>query len=356
MSIWQRESAVSQLCAHLRGELERGRWSEKMPGVMRLAEELGVARNTMEVALRELEREGLLVPQGHGKGRRIDLKGATSKGSGVRVAILLGEATERRLDYVIELRHELEQSGHSAFFVSETMNELGMDVGRIARVVEKTEADAWVLLAAAQEVLEWFLVQKVPAVALFGRRRQLRIAAVGPDKSPSYVAATWALLNLGHRHIVLMTRARRRLPKPGAPERAFLKALAAGGITPTSYHLPDWEETADGFNSRLEELFRLTPPTALILDEAPFFFAALRFCALRGLRVPGDVSLVCAEGDPGFDWCQPPVSHIRWESQPLVRRIVTWVWNVSHGKEDMKQTLTPAEFLPGGTISPVGRQ
>ncbi len=352
MSNWQRESAVSQLCAHLRGELEQGRWVGQMPGVIKLADELGVARNTMEAALHELERQGILVPQGHGKGRLINLKEA-HKSSGIRVALMVGESAERGLDYMIELRRELEQSGHSAFFVSERMNELGMDVRRIAKVVEKTGADAWVLLAAGREVLEWFVAQGIPAFAFFGRGEGLPIASVSPDKRTIYAAATWELMNMGHRRIVLMARARRRLPEPGGTERAFLKALAAGGITTTSYNLPHWEESADGFNSRLKELFRVTPPTALILDEAPFFFAALRFCALRGLRVPGDVSLICTDADPGFDFCQPPVSHIRWDSKPLLKRIVRWAGNVNHGRKDLEQTMTPAEFIPGGTIGPV---
>ena len=37
----------------------------------------------------------------------------------------------------------------------------------------------------------------------------------------------------------------------------------------------------------------------------------------------------------------------------MVRRIVRWAANVSRGKHDLRQTLTPAEFVPGGTIGPV---
>lgn len=97
MSNWQRLSTVSQLAVHLRGELAQGRWRGRMPGVIRLAGELGVARNTVEAALRELEREGVLVPQGHGRGRLIDMKGA-DQASGLRVAILPGDAADRGLN------------------------------------------------------------------------------------------------------------------------------------------------------------------------------------------------------------------------------------------------------------------
>jgi len=192
-------------------------------------------------------------------------------------------------------------------------------------------------------------------LALFGRRRQVRIASVGPDKRAALVAAVRALLGLGHRRIVMLTRRMRRLPVPGLYEQAFLDELAAHGIDPGPYHLPDWEESGEGFHEQLARLFQFTPPSALILDEVPFFVATLDFCANRGIRVPEDVSLVSADASPGYDWCRPSVAHIRWDSRPVVRRMLRWAANVSRGKEDRRQTLTTAEFVAGGTIGRVGK-
>ena len=45
---------------------KRGRWRDWMPGVLRLERELGVNRNTLEGALRLLEKEGWLVPAQEG--------------------------------------------------------------------------------------------------------------------------------------------------------------------------------------------------------------------------------------------------------------------------------------------------
>lgn len=149
---------------------------------------------------------------------------------------------------------------------------------------------------------------------------------------------------------MLLTRTPRRIPEPGLVERAFLAALAAHGIPSGSYNLPDWEENALSFHARLDALFRVTPPTALILDEVPFFMAAMHFCASRGIRVTDDVSLVCTDPDPTFDWFVPSVAHIRWEATPLVRRALRWADNISRGKDDRRQTETRAEFIAGGTL------
>jgi LacI family transcriptional regulator len=347
-------SSAGQVAAHLRAELVEGRLRGLMPGVLRLEADLGVNRKAIDAALKQLENEGLLVAQGPGRRRRIVLPDSLAESS-LRVAILLGEAADQAQGYMVELQHELMEAGHVAFFPPIWMVDLGMDARRIARLVRRTEADAWVIVAGSREVLEWFVAQRTPAFALFGRRRGLPLAGVGPDKPPATVAATRALIDLGHRRIVLLVRPRRRLPRPGASEQAFLDELAAHGLLVGDYHLPGWDETPQGFHACLEALFRITPPTALIVDEVPLFTATQQFLARRRLRVPEDVSLISTDADPAFDWCQPTISHIRWDTRPVVRRVVRWAANVARGREDLRQTLTPAEFIPGGTIGPVRR-
>ena len=253
---------------------------------------------------------------------------------------------------MIELLHLLVEAGHLPFHATKTLVELGMDVGRVARLVNRTEADAWVVVAGSREILEWFSRQPKPAFALFGRRGRVSIAAAGPDKAPPFAAATGRLIGLGHRRISLVCRRQRRLPQPGHPERAFLHELVAHGIPTGDFNLPDWEESKKGFAKLLDSLFVATPPTALILDEAFLFNAAFHYLVKRGLRVPQDISLVCTDDDPDFDWCEPSVAHIRWDYRPVVRRVVRWAANVSHGKDDRRQTLTKAEFVEGGTIGP----
>lgn len=92
-----------------------------------------------------------------------------------------------------------------------------------------------------------------------------------------------------------------------------------------------------------------------VLQEAFLFIAAQDFVTRRVMRVPEDVSLVCSDASPAFAWCVPQVSHIRWDSGPVLRRVVRWAGHVARGKEDLRQTMTKAEFVTGGTIGPVKR-
>jgi DNA-binding LacI/PurR family transcriptional regulator len=119
------------------------------------------------------------------------------------------------------------------------------------------------------------------------------------------------------------------------------------------FNLPEWEETPKGFSTLLETLFRLTPPTALIIEESPRLVAAMQFLLERGFKVPEQVSLVSAEYDNTIEWCHPAFAHMRGNSLPIVRRIVRWVTAVQRGNADCKTINFPAKFIPGGTIGPV---
>lgn len=344
-------SASEQAAAHLRAEMERGHWSGMMPGVNKLATELGVNRKTVQAALRQLEHEGLLVGRGQGRKRLIARKRLKAIRP-LRVAILLYEPDDHLLEYIVELRHALVEAGHSAIIATKSLTELKMELPRIGRLVRQTAADAWVVMAGSREVLEWFCTRPTPAFALFGHREGLPLAAAGPDKVPAMVAVTRHLIGLGHRRVILLARQDRRLPVPGRSERTFLDEMTAHGIPMGEYNLPDWNETRDGFQDLLSSLFRITPPTTLIVAEAQLFIATMQFLAGRCIRVPQEVSLICMDGNPNFSWCMPSVSHIRWESVPLIRRIVRWAANVSRGKRDVKQTSLPAEFVEGGMTGP----
>ncbi|MCX6872977.1 MAG: hypothetical protein NTW21_04100 [Verrucomicrobia bacterium] len=119
------------------------------------------------------------------------------------------------------------------------------------------------------------------------------------------------------------------------------------------YNLPDWENSREGFHRLLDKLYRVTPPSVLILDEAYLFAAAQQYLARRGILAPQHVSLLCTFPDPTFAWCQPTVAHIRYDLRPVLRRVARWADNVARGKDDRRQSFTKAEFVDGGTVGPV---
>jgi len=350
---WQRTSTAGQLSRHLGEELALGRWHGKMPGVTKVGGDWGVSRDPVEGGRRELEREGLLQAQGPGKKRVIVAEGTAARKRKLRVVVFLGEPSDRSAAHFVELIHALREAGHDAEFAPKTQIELGDSAARVARMVAGTPADAWVVYSGPRWVLDWFAASPVPVFAFAGRANRVPIPSIAPDKVTPMREAVRRLVALGHRRIVLLCRPHRVVPEPGRFERALLEELEAQGIATGPYHLQTWDETAEGFFKALDSLFRYTPPTALFVEEPPFVTAAFQFCIKRGLRVPEDFSLICTDPDPGFQWCQPSIAHIAWDSRQLIRRIVRWAENLRVGREDRQKGFFKARFVEGGTIGPV---
>ena len=345
-------SPSTQVANHLRSEIESGRWRGEFPGTPALGKELGIDRKTITAAIQQLESEGLLKPQGPGKPRLVHRKRG-QKTAKLNVRFLVHEDDDRQRAHVMGLIPKVQELGHHIEIDSKTLSSLGMNLNRIKRHVRSHPADAWILLAATREILDWFASRKTPAMAMFGRRRQVPIASVGPDKVAAMTACVDRLIELGHRRIVLMAREERRQPNIGFIEREYLNRLKHHGITPGSYHLPDWKDEPISFHTCLDKLFQHTPPTALIFDEAQFYVAGLQHLAQRGLSAPEDVSLVSCDTHPLFEWCHPQVSHIHWHPEPIVKHITNWVRQIAKGKHVAEACFTAAEFYEGGSIGPV---
>lgn len=345
-------SKIEQVAAHLRAELADGRWEGLMPGRLELSAELGINAKTVEDALRQLEREGVLTGQGPGK-RRLIVRVKKPGKVALRIKILAYEPSDRSRELFADLLHRLKEQGYDAVFAEKTLHDLGMDVKRVAAHVKASVADVWLVVAGSREILEWFAGQTAPCFALSGRWAGLPIAAVTAQKIPAMKAAVARLYGYGHRRIVFMSREERRKPYPAPLEQAFLDELKALGIATGAYNLPDWGDDITGFHRSLDSLFQHTPPTAIFLMEARLYIAAQQHLSRRGIIAPRDISLICDDPDVAFSWCVPVVSCFQWDSRPLVSRVVRWVENIANGKVDLQQSTVPAEFLEGGTIGPV---
>ena len=344
-------SKIEQVAAHLEEEILRGRWMKEIPGREELAAELGVNSKTVESALRLLEARGVLLAQGAGRRRKIANLSHTAAPA-MRIKLLLYEESDRTDTHRVESLHQLSALGHIATFSEKTLQDLNMNVKRVASFVENNPADAWVVVGASHEILEWFAKQDTPAYAQFGRSRNIDISGVSVNKIPAVTEAVRKLVTLGHRRIVMLTRTERRKPNPGLFEQAFLDELENHGIKTGAYHLPEWEDNISDFYRCLDSLFGTTPPTALFISEAQQLIAAQQHLARKGIISPNNISLICHDPSTAFSWCRPEISHINWDYKPVVTSVLQWANRIARGKDDRKQTTILAEFVEGGTIGP----
>ena len=118
-------SVAEQVATHLSEELRRGRWRELMPGRSQLVKELGVSGKTVDLALQQLEHEGLLVAQGKGQPRRIQMPDNIAAPT-LRVGILCHDEADRNRTFMVNLHYLLAEAGHVVSFAPKTMSDLGV--------------------------------------------------------------------------------------------------------------------------------------------------------------------------------------------------------------------------------------
>ena len=344
-------TVAEQLAEHIRGRILTGELTGGMPGIRRLSNTLGVSSNTVTAAIGQLEHEGFLLPQGHGRKSRIVFPEGTPRPR-FRVTFLPYERADIHLDYVLDIRQRLREEGYEVRIADKSLVDLGMKRRRIERLVKGTETNAWVVFSAPREVLEWFATHTVPTFAMFGRFRRLPLAAAGLDKIPAFRAAVRRLIELGHRRIVLLQPRSNRKPVLAQLVREALEEMEAHGIETGPYNIPEWQQTPAGLRACLDSLFAVTPPTALIFDRPNELIGAQIHLAHKGILAPRDISLIC-DDDPAFEWCEPSISCIRWQSRAWSRRVVGWVNRIANDKDDLRQRFVKADFIEKKSIGPV---
>jgi DNA-binding LacI/PurR family transcriptional regulator len=343
-----------QVAETIRAEILAGKWKGTLPGIVALEKEFHVNRNTIQKALKILEGKKLLVSRGQGNSRQI-VAPTDSAPRALKVGMLLYEEVDQsKGEWIVDSMHHLEEAGHSVFVAPETLSSLKMNVRRVARAVSKCKVDAWLVVAASDNVLRWFIGQPTPVLSICGSSSGLPIAAISLDSYGVFKQMMDNLISLGHRRIVCLSRENkpteyeRQLACPGPVARS----LSAHGLSFSSYNWPCFENDPVELHRCIDRLFRKTPPSAFVVDES--FLATVVYHNLiqRGLKVPGDVSLFCSEPASTLGWGQAVISHINWSSKAMVRPTLRWIKNVALGREDLSRSFIKVDYVEGDTIGP----
>ncbi len=146
------------------------------------------------------------------------------------------------------------------------------------------------------------------------------IRSVGTTNWQGCLTATRHLIELGHRRIAII----------GGPEHlwssrarlaGYRAALEAAGVTAAGELIRRDLFCAEGGRRQARELLALPqPPTAIVAGNDPQAFGVLQALGERGLRAPGDLSVVGFDDVPVASWATPALTTVR---QPLAAMAAT---------------------------------
>jgi DNA-binding LacI/PurR family transcriptional regulator len=353
----KRTSLVDETARVLKEWVASGRLSGELPGELRLMELLGVGRNTLRQALQLLTAEGWLMSPAQGRPRHVEHGRLPAHAEAVRhlpVTFLSPYPVVQRLTVLEmeETRARLAEQGLALHFLSSGVFHLRHPQKRLERLVLENPSAAWVLHIASEPIQQWFDERDLPTLLFDSPFPGVKLPFVADDWEAAAFHAGLQLARHGHRMIGSLEYEERR---PGllSIERGLERALAAAAPGGRVVVFKD-QMSAESVARSLDLAFsRKDRPTALVLTRAQQLLTCYSWLASRGIRVPGQVSLVSLADENWFEDFQPPTSYyladVRRKGRHLADRVLELV---TMGRVTKRSVRLPREYVPGATIGP----
>lgn len=350
-------TALPDLAAHaLRVGISDGRWSGFLPGENELCRDLRVGRESLRKALARLAAEGLISLGGRGRRHRIEQARASlaapNRGRVIRMltpfpCYLLGES---HLAICESLRESAEKAGYTVEMEHRPRLYRSRDAIELGRLNALPDTAGWVVLFSTAAIQQTLVAHRIPALLIGPPLPGLRIPAIWPDSAAAARHAAGLFHARGHRSVLFLqstppTQGSRRA------ENAFIAESRRLGIRPRSLTLAALN---DQWHRPFDSLMGAHPrPTAILGCGSHLSLRVLCHLQSRGLRVPGDVSLVSLWADGFMHYTEPALTHYQVDNVAVGRKALRLlVHRIERGPVEDENIVLIPEFVPGGSVGP----
>ncbi|MES2693142.1 MAG: substrate-binding domain-containing protein [Verrucomicrobiota bacterium] len=311
----QRHLLTEQVLAHLRAGIASGCWGKLLPTERNLAASLHVSRSTLRVALKALRHEGS-IESVRALGNKITARVGRTPAAPITHTVGLLAPGPLHLHapfanaWLDHLRSELHDYGmgivvhENSHVYTQTRRSTALE-----QLVTRNRHDFWVPVLSTPVMQSWFARSGLPCVLAGSPHRGIELPSVDVDFFAACRHAAVTLLQLGHRHILYIDE-QSRARGYSLSEAGFSKGVA-------EYGDPDIEITVRRVRpedrltaAQIQPIWRRQhPPTAVLVMTAGRCLGIHGCLAQLGLRVPGDVSLLCRSSGTFFEHMVPTPAH-----------------------------------------------
>lgn len=183
-------------------------------------------------------------------------------------------------------------------------------------------------------------------------KRDLPVSAVFADHEQGTRQAVARMIELGHRHIGLLS-GRRGIFSIRATEAAFRSECERAGVE--ALIEPGSLRPEDGYRAAMRLLERDPRPTALLTASNQILVGALHALRELGLRIPADISLVTFDEIPLLDLFTPPIAVISRQPRELGRRAAEELLRRMRNEGEPSKIMIPTVFEPRESLGPAPR-
>lgn len=350
---------AEQVAQAIEAEIAAQRWREWLPSERSLQRSLNVSRQTVRAALARLAARRRIVVNPY-RGYRIAAlpRPAAAPAAPAReLGLICPEPVYRmppRFLHVLDLFRALCAEGGLNLEVLEGQRFMRTDPGRfMPRLVRSHPKSCWILVLAPRRLQEWFAGSGEPAVVYGNVYPGVALNGTGIDYRACIRHAAAHLLARGHRRIAFVAYDLRRAGEEDS-WRGFQEACAAHRGDATAPLLIERRDgDAEALCRQLDAALRARQrPTAFVVSHTHHYATVATHLALRGLRVPADVSLICRSEDPFLNFLRPKPAFYRANMEVAARLLFERVRHAIAGtaKPGDQRLLVP-ELVPGGTVA-----
>lgn len=354
-------SLPAQVATALRDEIERGTWSEWLPGERALTENFQVSRKTLRKALAQLSREGR-VEAVHGLGNRIvaGKKSSTPTAEAERiVALLTPDPLDRMRPYtslwvnhlktlLIEKGARLRAYDGRKFFTQHP-----------AKALEKLRAQhpaaCWLLANSTEATQQWFSENKISCVIAGSCHPGVDLPQADLDHYALCRHAAGILLAAGHRRVALLNERSGRAGDVES-EAGFIAGVRESPHADAFPLVIHHEHSPVSLGKAVQRLLEMpSPPTALLLSNGASYLTVTSVLAQRGLRVPRDVSVVSRDDEPFFEFLVPSPTRYTTNPHAFAKKLLKPLLQSLSGEAIMpRSTRILPSYTKGGSLGALG--
>jgi len=333
----------------LAAEIRAGAWREKLPGERQLAGYFAVSRKTIRAALSILARANMLRLSGWQRIVTDSTKDNSIK-RGRQTVVLITGNNEERSELASKLEHHLALSGYD--LQVEMVPARGNARRWLEKLSDRRSASVWLLCSVSREVQSWFERRGLQALILGSRHKGIHL----PDLDVNYRAvcrhAVHTLLRLGHRKIVFFS-VDSGLAGDLESEFGFSEAFSKFEENPARGRIIRHKGSRMQIGRLLGHLFGgAGQPTAMIVARVCYMTAVTGYLMRMGLKIPANVSLICRDDDPLFEYFVPAPSCYHRDFDRFVRRAAQLAVRLDQGVSLRSSSLRlMPQFVAGETIA-----
>jgi len=352
-----RSSLVGECVRVMKSRIAQGDWSGDLPGERRIADTLQVGRDTVRLALQQLEKEGVISSAAKGTRRKVLAHKSASMGSDQQV-IRVGMLSSKNLELlpqptlleVDRIRMALASLGGSLAVFSPSWFHSSRPGKRLRELLKEEPCSAWILHRSTAAIQRTMQKAGAPCLIRGYPHEGITLPHLDIDWAAAGRHGAGALWRLGHRRVAVLTP-----PDALMGVRAAVHGISSLGEPGFEVIVIEEDGTAEGTAKALNRVFRTKrPPTAVIASRPRQTVTTLSWLNLQGLRVPDDISLLSLGHEPFLDHMLPEISGYWTSPEMVARRLVRRIEVLcqGHGRSGGSPWINP-DFRRGNSIGPV---